>query len=73
MPQTTIRVSTAADGTQGNGTSFIYSSGHRSISADGRFITFYSNSRRARRVYSRVICLRQFITKSVLSSGRALM
>ena len=34
---------------------------------------FYNNARRARRVYSRVICLRQFMTKSVLSSGRALM
>src|SRR6266550_5555504 len=29
----------------------------------------YNKSCRARRVYSRVICLRQFITKSVLSSG----
>lgn len=29
--------------------------------------------RKARSVYSRVICLRQFITKSVLSSGRALI
>src|SRR5437762_13663708 len=31
-----------------------------------------ANSLNARSVYCRAICLRQFITKSVLSSGRAL-